>query len=164
MPDWSQVRSDHVMTAIQEHDRLGSRDFLGRYGYRRSHSATLWHRGSEYDPGAILGAAFEHATGQSVTGKTSGAESDAVSALTGLGFDVVTEEPPVLPSRRKAAPVASATPDQVAPDEVTGKKATATRAAKKAPAKKVAVPEPVVRLCPRCHVAVPATGVCDFCD
>ncbi|MBM9459492.1 hypothetical protein JK386_06225 [Nocardioides sp. zg-536] len=38
----------------------------------------------------------------------------------------------------------------------------APRASTKAPAKPVA-PEPVVKVCPNCFMAIPATGVCDNC-
>jgi len=138
MPDWSLVRGAHVLKAIEECDRLGTKDFLGRYGFRKARTHTLWHHGNEYDSAAVLGAAHLYATGRTVTwDEFSGGEQGAATVLSDLGFDVVAEEQPVVSRRvRKATP------------------------AKKRPA----ATEPVVRLCPRCHVAVPASGVCDFCD
>ena len=139
MPDWSLVRGAHVLKAIEECDRLGTKDFLGRYGFRRARTSTLWHHGNEYDSTAVLGAAYFHATGSAATrDQLSGDETGAAKVLSDLGFDVVAEEQPVAAPRRvrKAAPVR----------------------------KRPAVTEPVVRLCPRCHVAVPASGACDFCD
>ena len=150
MPDWSLVRSPHVLLALGECDRMGAKDFLGRYGVRRARVHTLWHHGNEYDPQAVMGAAHRHATGRAATwDEDSGGERGAAKALTGLGFDVVAQEQPVVaPRARKAAPTAP-----------TAKAPTA-----RARARKTVPQQPAVRLCPRCHVAVPATGVCDFCD
>jgi len=138
MPDWSLVRGQHVLMAIEECDAVGRKDFLGRHGFGRARAYTLWHHGNEYDPEAILGAAHLHATGRAVTrDELSGGEHGAAKVLTDLGFDVVAEKQPVAPRRaRKAAPARTRT----------------------------TAPEPVVALCPSCHVAVPATGICDFCD
>jgi hypothetical protein len=140
MPDWSLVRGPHVLMAIDECDRIGAKDFRSRYGLRGAHAFKLWRHGNEYDSTAILAAAYLRATGHPATwDEPSGGEHGAAEVLTGLGFDVVAEEQPVVaPRARKPAP---------------------------APARKRATaPEPVVTLCPRCHVAVPATGICDYCD
>ena len=64
MPDWSLVSRSHVLAAMSECDDLGSREFLRRYGFGRATAYTLWHRGQEYDPKAILGVALLHATGR----------------------------------------------------------------------------------------------------
>jgi hypothetical protein len=168
MPDWSLVRSPHVVKALEECDRLGHKDFLGRYGFRKGRAYTLWHRGNEYDSMAVLGAAYLHATGQVATWDDhSGGEQGAAKVLTGLGFDVVAEEQPfVSPRARKAAP----------PKVPTAKPRTAKAATAKAPPNRTRTTraptararttkaEPVVTICPSCHMALPATGVCDFCD
>jgi hypothetical protein len=39
-----------------------------------------------------------------------------------------------------------------------------TRAAAKKPAAKKAAEEKPPALCPKCFTALPATGVCDYCD
>lgn len=138
MPDWSNVHKQHVLSAMEEYDRLGQKEFLSRYGFRRAHAYKLWHRGEEYDSKAILGVAYLHATGRPATwDEFSGGEHGAAKVLTDLGFDVVAEKEPVLTPRSR----------------------TTTRSTPR-----VAKPEPVLNVCPRCHVAVPATGVCDFCD
>ena len=95
------------------------------------------HRGQEHDAKAILGVAYLRATGRPATWDEVAAEDTAAKALLGLGFDVVSEEEPVTSQRPlKATP-------------------TRSRSAK---------PEPVVSVCPRCHLALPASGLCDFCD
>lgn len=138
MPEWSPVDRSHVLAALEEHDRLGSREFLSRYGFRRTHAYTLWHRGEEYDAAAVLGVAYLHATGRPATrDDVPGGAGGAATALVDLGFDVVVDEEAATLTRTRATP----------------------RAEARAPR-----PEPVVSVCPRCHVALPATGVCDFCD
>ncbi len=137
MSDWSLVNRSHVLAAIEEHDRLGSKEFLRRYGFRRARAHTLWHGGQEYDSKAILGVAHLHATGRPATWDELAAEDAAAKALLELGFDVVAEDEPVTSQRPLRATPAK------------------TRTAK---------PDPVVRVCPRCHLAVPASGLCDFCD
>ena len=140
MPDWTLVDRPQVLAALEEYDRLGAKEFLRRHGFRRSTSYTLWQRGQEYDAPAVLGAAYLQATGRPATWAELRSDADhAAKALTGLGFDVVAEEAPVAPKR--------------SPRKVT------------APPTRRRAPEPAaVKLCPRCHVAVPASGICDFCD
>ena len=138
MPDWTQVRRPHVVAAVEEYDRLGSKEFLVRYGFRKARAYLLWHQGNEYDSKAILGAAYFHATGHAATwDEFSGGEHGAAKVLTDLGFDVVAKEQPVSSVRSR-------------PTSPSKKRTTS--------------PEPVLRTCPRCHVVVPSTGVCDFCD
>ena len=139
MPDWNLVARQHVMAAMAEYDDLGSKEFLRRYGFRRSITYTLWQGGREYDSKAILGAAYFHATGRPATwDEFSGGEKGAAKVLGDMGFDLVASEEPVAPTRtRKAAP---------------------------AKPRKAPVRETAPKLCPRCFVALPATGICDFCD
>ena len=118
-------------------DRLGSRDFVSRYGFRNAHAYRLWHRGDEYDATAVLGVAYLHATGRPATWDGLHRRQDgAAKQLTDLGFDVVVEEQSVTTTRTRAA----------------------------APAKRVAKPERVFTICPRCQMALPSTGICDNCD
>lgn len=140
MPDWTLVDRPHILAAMAEHDRLGPKEFLRRHGFRRSVSYTLWQRGQEYDAPAVLGAAYLQATGRPATWAEVRSDAEATAkALTGLGFDVVVEEQPVAPKRSPRKVAAS-------------------------PTRKRAAEPPAVKLCPRCHVAVPASGICDFCD
>lgn len=141
MPDWDRVNKQHVLAAIEECDRLGSREFLQRYRFGRAHASTLWHRGREYDSKAILGVAYLHATGRAATsGEFSGGKDGAAKVLTELSFDVVVDE--------DAAPTTKSRTSKPA-------KAATPRASR---------PAPAVAICPRCHMALPATGVCDTCD
>jgi hypothetical protein len=138
MPQWSRVDRSHVLAAMAEYDREGSKEFLRRYGFGRSRMYTLWHRGNEYDSTAILGVAYLYATGAAATPEEfSGGESGAAKVLTDLGFDVVAQEQPVAPKGTR--------------------KALARKPEKRAASRPVNV-------CPQCHMALPASGVCDFCD
>jgi hypothetical protein len=139
MPDWNVIDRSHVLAAIAECDRLGSKEFLRRHGFGRARTYMLWHRGEEYDSKAILGVAYLHATGRPATSEEfRGGESGAAKVLTELGFDVVAQEEPVTtPSRRTTV--------------------------KPKPRKSPAQP-PAVKVCPKCHMALPASGVCDYCD
>lgn len=165
MPDWSLVDRSHVLAALQEADRVGSRDFLSRYRFARAKASTLWHGGQEYDPNAIMGVAYLHATGRAVTrADLAGAESRTARVLKGLGFDVVIDEDAMIEQDRlldaQADEPAPAAPTAKAP---AAKRTTATKKAAKTPAR----PKPVereVKICPTCYTALPATGVCDFCD
>lgn len=137
MPDWNLVNRSHVLAAIAEGERIGSQEFVTRYGFRGEHASKLWHRGEEFDATAILGVAYVQATGRPVTkGELPDGQDGVAQVLIPLGFDVVAEEQPFTPAR------------------------TRTPAAPKRTAK----PEPKVTICPRCQMAVPATGLCDNCD
>ncbi len=137
MPDWNLVTRAHVLAAIAEGERIGSQEFLARYGFRGVHAAHLWHRGEEFDASAILGVAYLQATGRPVTkGELPDGHDGVAQVLVPLGFDVVAEEQPV------------ATPRSRAP----------------AAPRRTAKPEPVLKICPTCQMALPATGVCDNCD
>ncbi len=180
MPDWSRVDRSHVLAAIEECNRLGSREFLSRYGFGRARVSQLWFRGEEYDPKAILGVAYLTATGvPPAREEYRGDENGAVRVLSGLGFDVVVDEQAAAAAERTARPAARTRAEPApAPAAGPGHGANAAGAAAhapQAPAKRaattrrktparVAKPAPEVRLCPRCYVAVPASGICDFCD
>ena len=87
MPDWTLVNRSHVLAALAEHDRLGSREFLSRYSFGRSRAYTLWHNGQEYDSKAILGVAYLHATGTAATrDEFRGGLSGASAGLARVGF------------------------------------------------------------------------------
>jgi hypothetical protein len=138
MPDWNLVTRQHVLAAIAECDQLGSREFLQRYHFGRAPAYTLWHGGQEYDSKAILGVAYLHATGRAATSdEFSGGKDGAAMVLAERGFDIVVDE----------ELAAQEAPRRVAP-------ARSRRS----------VAEPQVKICPRCFMALPATGVCDNCD
>ncbi|HEX6246612.1 MAG TPA: hypothetical protein VFZ64_01960 [Nocardioidaceae bacterium] len=139
MPDWNLVTRAHVLAALREYDDLGSREFLRRYGFGRAKASTLWHQGKEYDPKAILGVALLHATG-SVAGadELSGGKDGLSDVLTDLGFDVVVDEEALAAEKPRRT-------------RATKPRSTATR-------------DTTPKVCPTCHMALPASGVCDFCD
>jgi hypothetical protein len=155
MPDWSLVGKQHVLAAIAECDRLGSRDFLQRYRFGRARASSVWHRGQEYDSKAILGVAYLHATGRAATADdfTRG-EAGAVDLLQGLGFDVVVDEEALAAESRPRASKSSAAAKP-------GRTARASTAAKP---RRTTKPEENVKICPTCFMALPATGICDNCD
>jgi hypothetical protein len=153
MPDWNLVGKQHVLAAIAECDRLGSREFLQRYRFGRAHASTLWHRGQEYDSKAILGVAYLHATGRAATSdEFSAGEDGASKVLAGLGFDVVVDEEALAAERKPRARKATSAPAKPA------------RTARSTSRRTTAKPEDRVKVCPTCFMALPATGICDNCD
>jgi hypothetical protein len=76
-----------VLLAIQEYDRLGPECFFARHGFGPSRSYELvWER-RRYPHKAILGTAFELATGHRLAaGEFEGGKAGAVAILTTLGF------------------------------------------------------------------------------
>lgn len=141
MPDWSTVSRSHVLAALHEYDQLGSREFLRRYGFGRATAYTLWHQGREYDPVAILGVAFYRATGRTAPpGELSGDQGGTARTLSELGFDVVVDEEALAAAKPRRAKTTKPKP-----------KPAASRQAE-------------TKVCGTCHMAVPASGVCDFCD
>jgi hypothetical protein len=139
MPDWNLVSRSHVLAAMKEYDNLGSREFLRRYGFGRATAYTLWHQGQEYDSKAILGVAYFYATGTAArSDEFSGGKDGAAKVLTDLGFDVVVDEEALATEKPKRA--------------------------KPAKPKPAAARDAAPKVCPTCHMALPASGVCDFCD
>ena len=113
----------------------------------------LLHAGREYDAAAIVGIAHGLATGNTLTpAEVPGGSAGASKALTRLGFQIRDDSPP-------------------APQRVPGTRATTPRTPRAAaapratPRPRVAASDRIVdNLCPRCFIAMPATGICDQCD
>jgi hypothetical protein len=83
------VSRDHVLRAIKEYDRLGPEAFFAAHGYGASHSYELVWRGKRYPHKALLGTAYEFATGERLDpGDFEGGKAGAVAVLQGLGFTV----------------------------------------------------------------------------
>ncbi len=147
MATLSAVTRQHILQAMAEHDTRGAQDFLGVYGYPLTGS-TFEHEGRRYPSVAIVGVAHRFATGRLASVDEFHGGDPAIEALLRRrGFDL--PEPAgarvVAPARTRAA--------------------AAPRARAATPAKPRAVQrEEVVRLCPTCSMALPATGVCDYCD
>jgi hypothetical protein len=86
---WSRVTRADVVHAIQEYDRLGPERFFSEHGFAPATTYELvWDKRS-YPPKAILGTAYEFATGQRLAaGDFEGGKSGAVRVLGKLGFTV----------------------------------------------------------------------------
>src|SRR6266516_7264112 len=87
------VTRDDVLRAIQEYDRLGSEQFFSEHGFGPSRSYELVWDERRYPHKAILGTAYELATGQRLaSGDFEGGKSGAVKVLGQLGFTVRPRE------------------------------------------------------------------------
>ena len=89
MIDWDQVGRDDVVRAMQEYDRLGPEEFYAQHGFAPTTTYELVQDGRTYPPKAILGTAYELATGERLaSGDFEGGRSGAVRVLGKLGFTV----------------------------------------------------------------------------
>jgi hypothetical protein len=88
-PDWDRVSRDDVMRAIQEYDRLGPDQFFAQHGFAPTTTYELIWNDRSYPPKAVLGTAYEFATGQRLaSGDFEGGKAGAVRVLGKLGFTV----------------------------------------------------------------------------
>jgi len=86
---WDPVTTDHVVHALQEYDRLGPEKFFAAHGFAPTTTYDLVWDGRRYPPKAILGTAYEFATGQRLaSGDFEGGKSGAVRVLAKLGFTI----------------------------------------------------------------------------
>jgi hypothetical protein len=86
---WDKVARDHVERAMQEYDRLGPEKFFSAHGFAPTTTYDLVWDERRYPPKAILGTAYEFATGQRLaSGDFEGGKSGAVKVLGELGFTV----------------------------------------------------------------------------
>ena len=163
MPDWTLVNRSHVLAAIDEYDRLGSREFLSRYSFGRSSGVHPLARRPgvrlQGDPGRGLPPL--HRTGRH-PGRVQGwperrRPGPRRTRLRHRG-------------RRGGARARGAPPPGAAGQHASRRRDRARTPASKKPAKapaKTARAKPIVvpvKLCPTCYTALPATGVCDYCD
>ena len=89
MVTWDHVRHADVVRAIEEYDRLGPEAFFSQHGFALTTTYDLvWHD-HRYPPKAILGTAYEFATGDRLaSGDFEGGRTGAVAVLDKLGFTV----------------------------------------------------------------------------
>ena len=88
-PRGARVARDDVLRAIQEYDRLGPERFFSEHGFARTTTYELVWDERRYPPKAILGTAYEFATGQRIaSGDFEGGKSGAVKVPGKLGFNV----------------------------------------------------------------------------
>ena len=92
---WGKVARDNVVRAIQEYDRLGPQEFFSAHGFAPTTTYDLVWEERRYPPKAILGTAYEFATGQRLaSGDFEGGKSGAVKVLGDLGFTVQARNQP----------------------------------------------------------------------
>jgi hypothetical protein len=83
-----------VVRAIQEYDRLGPQGFFSAHGFGPTTTYDLAWDERRYPPKAILGTAYEFATGQRLaSGDFESGKAGAVKVLGKLGFNVEPREP-----------------------------------------------------------------------
>jgi len=89
VPKWDGVSHADVVRAMEEYDRLGPREFFSKHGFAPTTTYGLVWDGRIYPPKAILGAAYEFATGRQLhSGDFEGGKAGAVRVLEKLGFSV----------------------------------------------------------------------------
>jgi hypothetical protein len=89
MVAWDRVTRDDVLRAIRAYDQQGPEAFFAEHGFGPSRSYELVWENQRYPHKAILGTAFEFATGQRL-GSTDfeGGKAGAVKVLGKLGFTI----------------------------------------------------------------------------
>jgi len=86
---WAHVDRTDVLRAIQEYDQLGPEAFFAAHGFGPTTTYDLLWDERRYPPKAILGTAYELATGQRLaSGDFEGGRAGAVKVLGKLGFAV----------------------------------------------------------------------------
>ncbi|HEY2504973.1 MAG TPA: hypothetical protein VGI58_00510 [Streptosporangiaceae bacterium] len=92
MVAWDQVNKQDVVGAIKEYDKLGPTDFFAAHGFAPTTTYELIWEKRRYPPKAILGTAYELATGERLaSGDFEGGKTGAVRVLGELGFSVVAK-------------------------------------------------------------------------
>ncbi|MGT2468630.1 hypothetical protein ACVOMV_33475 [Mesorhizobium atlanticum] len=90
---WDRVTRAHVVRAMEDYDRLGPERFFAEHGFAPTTTYELDSEGRLYPPKAILGTAYEFATGARLaSGDFEGGKSGAVKVLGKLGFAVRAKE------------------------------------------------------------------------
>jgi hypothetical protein len=93
-PNWDHVTRTEVLHAIQEYDRVGPEEFFAVHGFAPTTTYELVWDERHYPPKAILGTAYEFATGQRLaSGDFEGGQTGAVKVLGKLGFIVQERRP-----------------------------------------------------------------------
>ena len=149
------IDRDHVLTAMETWDAAGGGNYMLVRGGVSTH--VLLHHGKEYDAAAIAGIAHGLATGRTLTpADIPGGSAGASKHLVRLGFDIRDDSPPTtrVPGTRASTPRTRSTSSRSTSSRSTGTPRPA----------RVAASDKPVNLCPRCFIALPATGICDTCD
>ena len=86
---WDRVSRADVVRAIKEYDRLGPERFFSEHGFAPTTTYELVRGERRYPPKAILGTAYELATGHRLaSGDFEGGKTGAVKILGALGFAI----------------------------------------------------------------------------
>ena len=86
---WDRVSDVDVVRAMREYDDLGPERFFAEHGFAPTTTYDLLWENRRYPPKAILGTAYEFATGQRLAaGDFEGGKAGAVKILGKLGFTV----------------------------------------------------------------------------
>jgi hypothetical protein len=150
------IDRDHVLTAMDTWDAAGGANYMLVRGGVSTH--VLVHHGKEYDAAAIAGIAHGLATGRTLTpADIPGGSAGASKALMRLGFQIRDDSPP-----SERVPGSSTRSRSSAPRTGTTRAASARTPSTARP--RASATDRPVNLCPRCYIAVPATGICDTCD
>lgn len=89
MVRWNRVTRREVLRAIHEYDRVGPEQFFSQHGFAPTTTYELVEDGRRYPPKAILGTAYEFATGKQLrSGDFEGGKTGAVRVLEELGFRI----------------------------------------------------------------------------
>jgi hypothetical protein len=89
MVAWDRVTRSDVLRAIHDYDRLGPEQFFTEHGFAPTTTYELVLDDRRYPPKAVLGAAYEFATGQRLrSGDFEGGKTGAARILGKLGFTV----------------------------------------------------------------------------
>jgi hypothetical protein len=89
MVAWDRVTRADVLRAIHDFDRLGPERFFTEHGFAPTTTYELVLDERRYPPKAVLGTAYEFATGQRLrSGDFEGGKTGAVKVLGKLGFTV----------------------------------------------------------------------------
>jgi len=89
MVAWNRVTRGDVLRAVREYDRLGPEQFFSERGFAPTTTYELVWDKRRYPPKAVLGAAYEFATGQQLgPGDFEGGKTGAVRVLGKLGFSI----------------------------------------------------------------------------
>jgi hypothetical protein len=86
---WDQVAVADVERALAEYDELGAESFFAEHGFAPTTTYKLVWQGRDYPPKAILGVAYEFATGERLASADfEGGKAGAVRVLGKLGFTI----------------------------------------------------------------------------
>ena len=87
--NWENVTRTEVLRAMQEYERLGPQEFFSKHGFAPTTTYDLVWEERPYPPKAILGTAYEFATGKRLaSGDFEGGRTGAVKVLRNLGFTI----------------------------------------------------------------------------